>query len=86
MSFFVYILYSHNHNRTYTGQTDNVESRITKHNSGRVKSTKAYKPWVLIHTDKFNSRAEAMKQEKWYKSSAGRKRIAEILKNYLHSI
>jgi putative endonuclease len=50
-----------------------------------VKSTKPYIPWVLIYSESFHSRAEAMKREKWFKSKASRKKISEILKNFLEA-
>jgi len=82
MNYFVYILYSPSFKRTYTGQTENLENRLALHNSGKVKSTKPYLPWTLIHFESFASRAEAMKREKWFKKSAGRKKIAEILEKF----
>ena len=86
MIFYVYILYSFSFNRTYVGQTDNLEDRLENyHNAGKVRSTKAYIPWVMIHSEKFSSRAEAMKKEKWFKSSTGRKLIKEILQKYLET-
>jgi putative endonuclease len=81
MEYFVYILYSPSHNRTYVGQTNNLVSRLSYHNSGKVKSTKPFRPWVLIHSESFSSRSDAMKKEKWFKSTSGRKKISELLNN-----
>ena len=83
MNFFVYILYSPSHNRFYAGQTNNLDDRLDYHNAGKVKSTKPYRPWELIYFETLFSRAEAMKREKWFKSEAGGKKIAEILNEYL---
>ncbi len=83
MNFFLYILYSPTHKRTYTGQTKNLDNRLDNHNAGKVKSTKPYRPWELIYFETLLSRAEAMKREKWFKSKAGRKKIVEILNKYL---
>jgi len=83
MNYFVYILYSVIFKRTYVGQTDNISNRLLYHNSGKVKSTKPYKPWILMYSEVFMTRSEAMKREQWYKSSGGRKKISEILKIYL---
>jgi len=85
MNYFVYILYSPKFVKTYVGQSDNLSERLIKHNSGKVKSTKPYLPWILIHSESFTSRAEAMKRENWFKSRAGRKKISEILKNFLEA-
>ncbi len=66
VKYFLYILYSPSFKRTYTGQTDNLNIRLTSYNSGKVKSTKPYKPWTLIYSESFDSRAEAMEKEKWF--------------------
>jgi putative endonuclease len=83
MNYYLYILYSPNFKRTYTGQTDELSERMDLHNAGKVKSTKQFRPWLLIHSESYPSRAEAMKREKWFKSKAGRKKIAQLLKLFL---
>ena len=85
MNYFVYILYSPKFVKTYVGQTDNLENRLVLHNFGKVKSTKPFIPWLLIYSESFTSRAEAMKREAWFKSRAGRKKISEFLKNFLEA-
>lgn len=52
MKFFLYILYSLAALRTYVGQTNNISNRLSLHNSGKVRSTKAFSPWILIFSDK----------------------------------
>ena len=65
--YYVYILYSENYDRYYIGQTDTIEARLKRHNAGEVKSTKHYNPWILKYTEKFESRSDAMKREKFLK-------------------
>ncbi|MBT8253741.1 MAG: GIY-YIG nuclease family protein [Flavobacteriaceae bacterium] len=69
---YIYILYSETHNRYYVGMTENIEQRLTYHNEGQVKSTKAYKPWRLVRFEKYKSKMEARVREKYLKSAAGR--------------
>ncbi len=83
MGYSIYILYSHKFDRTYIGQTNNLENRLNYHNSGKVRSTKAYIPWERIYSENFYTRSESMNREKWFKSSAGRKLLKKILENYL---
>jgi hypothetical protein len=46
---FVYFLRSlANPNRTYTGLTSDVATRLTAHNAGRVPSTERHGPWELV--------------------------------------
>ena len=71
--YFVYVLYSDAHSRYYVGQTNNLELRLQRHNSGQVVSTKPFRPWRFIYTAECENRAAAMKREKWLKSGAGLK-------------
>ncbi len=57
--FFVYLLKSLKDNNYYIGQTDNVHKRLVIHNSGKVLSTKARRPFELIGFLSFGSRNEA---------------------------
>ena len=70
--YFVYVLYSKEFERNYVGMPKDVNRRLRQHNSGMVQSTKAFKPWELIYTEKFNSRVETRKREKYLKTAAGR--------------
>lgn len=66
--FFVYILYSEEHNRYYIGQTSDVTTRVKRHNSGLEKSTSPYKPWKLICSLEKKSRSEGMILERKLKN------------------
>ncbi|MBI2985054.1 MAG: GIY-YIG nuclease family protein [Candidatus Kerfeldbacteria bacterium] len=67
--YYVYILKSVRANRHYIGSTDNVVSRIARHNRGRVRSTKSYQPWQLVKTERFKTKTEARKRENQLKRS-----------------
>jgi len=58
--FLVYILYSETTGRYYVGHTADTLDRLTRHNDGRSTSTKSGRPWTLIFTEPYVSRAEAM--------------------------
>lgn len=66
--FYVYFLKSLKNNDLYVGSTENLENRILLHNAGRVKSTQFYKPWKLLGYEAYNSRSEAVKKERFFKS------------------
>jgi len=38
-------------------------ARLSEHNNKKVKSTKGYAPYRLIHTEEFENKAEARKRE-----------------------
>ncbi|GEM_PF-1551592 len=69
MSCFLYILKNTN-GRHYIGITDDVEVRLNKHNRGHVRSTKAYGPWLVVHTEEFRDKTEARKREVFLKKTA----------------
>jgi len=66
--YYVYFIQSLKNNYLYIGSSGNIEKRLKQHNNGRVKSTKAYKPWKLIGYEEFNSRSEAIRREKFLKT------------------
>ncbi len=53
--------------------SSDVTQRVKTHNSGKVKSTKAYIPWGLFYFEKYATITEARKREKYLKSAAGRR-------------
>lgn len=88
-NFFVYILVSQkllSHKWSYVGYTGDLEQRITDHQKGKTKSTKAYRPLSLIHTESFDKQTEARKRELFLKSGCGREERYQIIKNYYSGI
>jgi putative endonuclease len=69
---YVYIIQSERAARSYVGITTNLNKRLASHNRGATKSTKAWAPWKLVYYDEFSNKEEAVKREKFYKSSSGR--------------
>ena len=72
---FVYVLKAINNDRFYVGISENPGRRINKHNSGKTKSTKGYRPWILFFQEEFNSRTTARQREIYLKSGWGKKWI-----------
>ena len=71
--YYTYVILSVKFERYYVGLTANVEQRVKTHNTGKVKSTKPFIPWKLIHVEEHNTRQEARTREKYLKSAAGRR-------------
>ena len=74
----LYVIKSIYNNYRYVGITNNINERLKRHNNGHNKSTKAFKPFTLIHTEKFNNYKEARKREIFYKSGVGRKELDNL--------
>ena len=68
---YVYILKCNN-GKIYTGITNNLEERMKRHSSGRVKSTSNILPHELITFTVFTDKYLAYKFEKYLKSGSGR--------------
>jgi len=79
--FFFYVLKSLQDGKLYKGVTENLEKRLQAHNSGKVSSTRNRRPFALIYTENFGTRAEALKKEKYYKSYSGGVRLKKILES-----
>lgn len=79
--YYVYILKSESSSHFYTGQTDSLNDRLEYHNSGKVTWSKRYAPWKLYYFEKFQSREEALKREKYFKSHAGRNWLKKKFEN-----
>ncbi|HMA62424.1 MAG TPA: GIY-YIG nuclease family protein [bacterium] len=67
----VYVLKSKKRNFHYIGHTNNIDNRLNEHNSGKVRSTKAYRPFELIYNEKYDTRSEAIQREKYLKFGEG---------------
>ena len=80
--FKVYILYSETYNKIYIGFTSNLEERLLAHNQLATKGwTIKFRPWILLYTEDFETKADAMLREKQLKSARGREWIwDEIVK------
>jgi putative endonuclease len=78
--FVVYILYSEQFKKNYTGYTSNLIERFKSHNFLSKKGyTSRYRPWEVIYVEFFKSKAEAMLREQYLKSGIGR----ELVKNLI---
>ena len=78
MKYFVYAIKSELDGRIYVGFSEDVEKRLKEHNSGKTKSTKGFRPWDIIFTQECDSRIEARKLEKYYKSGIGKEKLKQL--------
>ena len=76
--FYVYAIKSLARNYIYVGMTDNIERRLLQHNNGENKSTKTYKPFIIIHSESFATRPEARTKEIYFKSGVGKEYLKTV--------
>lgn len=80
--FYVYILRSLKDGQFYTGYTNELRKRCEQHNAGSVISTKKRLPLELIYYEACCNQGDAIKREKYLKSSWGKRYIKNRIKNY----
>jgi putative endonuclease len=66
--YYTYILKSQTSGKLYIGQTNDLNDRLQRHNSGQSPATKGKGPWVLIFSQAFDSRSQAVQLELKLKS------------------
>jgi putative endonuclease len=74
----VYILFSEIVSKYYVGQTQDLESRLLRHNEGRVNFTSKGIPWKLIQFFECNDRSEAVRLESKIKKRGIKRYLQDI--------
>ena len=72
MSFFIYILQSEKDGSYYIGYSEDLEKRIKDHNCERARYTRHKIPWKLVYQEKFDTKTEAIKRERFLKKQQNR--------------
>jgi len=57
----------------YKGITDNLKTRKSDHDSGKVESTKPYRPVIIIGYEAYILKSDALRREKFLKTTEGRR-------------
>ena len=81
--FYVYILVSLKDKDFYVGSAEDLRRRINEHTQGKVKSTPYRLPVKLICYEAYCTKQEALRREKYLKSSDGRKELRIRLRDTL---
>ncbi|MBL7924795.1 MAG: GIY-YIG nuclease family protein [Bacteroidia bacterium] len=81
MIYYVYVLFSHEFNRYYIGQSHSLKQRLFQHNNKKVKSTAAFCPWRLVGYVEKSTRSESMILERKLKN-LNRKDLQKFVKKY----
>jgi putative endonuclease len=81
--YFVYVLRSQKDRLFYTGYTSDIQNRFDQHCAGQVESTANRRPLELIYWEACLSRQDAIRREKYLKSTWGKRYLKSRLNNYL---
>jgi len=69
--FYTYILKSLKDGSYYKGSTSDLKERLAIHNKGKSKYSKAHRPFVVHYFEEFETRSEAYRRERFFKSFQG---------------
>ena len=76
--FYVYVLRSLKTGRRYNGSCEDREERLRRHNAGESKATRHGVPWILVYSEPFASRTEALRRERYFKTGRGQDELARL--------
>ena len=77
--YYAYVIKGIDNDFYYKGHCEDIQKRLTQHNTGMTESTKGYRPFKIVYSENFETRDEAIKREKYFKSAAGRRYLKSKL-------
>ncbi|MBI3572841.1 MAG: GIY-YIG nuclease family protein [Candidatus Kerfeldbacteria bacterium] len=83
--YFVYILRSLKHQWFYSGHTDNIPLRKMQHDIGQVQASSPHRPLELIFFEGYENKYDAIRREKYFKTSKGKTTLRWMLREYFHN-
>ena len=83
MFYYVYVLKSLRDEKFYTGYTADLKTRLMEHHKGAVTSTKSRAPFQLIFYEAYRNKYDALRREKYLKTSKGKNTLRQMLKEFL---
>ena len=82
----VYVLQSQKDLLLYHGFTTNIERRIEDHNKGTTTSTSKRRPLKIVHCEMYLSKKDAVRREKYFKTTQGKRMLKLMLRDTLIKI
>jgi putative endonuclease len=79
----VYVLQSERDLLFYHGYTTNLEKRLIDHNKGGTISTSKRRPLKFVYCEFFLSKKDAIRREKYFKTTAGKRMLKLMLRDTL---
>ncbi len=83
LQYCVYVLLSQKDQKFYIGYTSNLKQRLTNHFHGNSKATAPRRPFNLIFCEYLLSKSDALRREKYLKTTAGKKGLKLIIRESL---
>ncbi|MDO8570512.1 MAG: GIY-YIG nuclease family protein [Candidatus Daviesbacteria bacterium] len=86
LQFCIYVLLSKKDNKFYIGYTSNLKQRLTSHFNGESAATAPRRPFDLIFCEYFLSKSDALRREKYLKTTSGKKGLKLIIRESLDAL
>ena len=86
LDYCTYVLFSHHDGDLYVGFSSNLTNRLKDHKNGKVSSTKARRPLELIYCEFHQNKYDALRREKYLKSTAGKKGLKLMIRERLEEL
>lgn len=80
--FYVYVLQSMKDKKLYIGYTKDLKRRLKLHNLRNVVSTRRRRPLKLIYYEACLNQEDALRRERYLKTTYGKRYIKNRLKSY----
>jgi len=82
MFYYFYIIQSLKDKSFYIGYSQDPETRLKKHNNSNKGYSATKKPWKLVYTEKFSTKTEAIKREKFLKKQKNKDFYLKLIQNF----
>lgn len=86
LQYCAYVLLSLKDQKFYIGSTTNLKQHLTDRFHGNSKATAPKRPFRLIFCEYFLSKKDALRREKYFKTSVGKKALKLMLRESLSGI
>jgi putative endonuclease len=86
LKYCVYVLYSLIDSHFYIGFSSNLEQRLAEHASGKSASTASRRPFRLIFCEYYFSKSDALRRERYFKTTAGKRTLKLMLQRSIKEI
>jgi len=80
LMYIVYIIYSEKIDKYYIGFSSNVKERLCKHNRNSKGYSSSGRPWILVYSESFDLKKDAMNREKQLKNWKYRERLLTLIR------
>ena len=69
--YYVYVLRSVQDGMLYTGVTKDLSRRMREHQAGKTRSLRYRRPLVLVYSETYSTKREAIARERYFKTPEG---------------